>query len=343
MNTLQLTNSKQDIQRAGDLLKAGELVAIPTETVYGLAADALNGEAVARIFEAKGRPGDNPLIVHIADLSQVDDLTAFVPPVLEDLAKAFWPGPLTVILEKSDLIPDEVTAGLDTVAIRMPSHKDARAIIQAAGTPLAAPSANTSGMPSPTTAEHVLHDMDGKIAAVVDGGPCEVGVESTVLTLCTRVPRVLRPGKVTPEELFEVLGEVEVDDAVLGQLAEGAVAASPGMKYKHYSPNAEVYVLNGSAEGFAAYVNEKDPEKTAALVFDGEEELVSCRTLPFGEAGDPLTQAERLFDDLRRADELGVEEIYVRCPDAEGVGLAVLNRLLRAAEFRVIDVSHSLF
>ena len=263
MQTLKLTNSKQDIETAGKLLKDGELVAIPTETVYGLAADALNGEAVANIFKAKGRPMDNPLIVHIADLSQVDDLVAFVPPVLEDLAKAFWPGPLTVILEKSDLIPDEVSAGLDTVAIRMPSHPVARAIIKAAGTPLAAPSANTSGMPSPTTAAHVLHDMDGKISAVVDGGPCEVGVESTVLTLCTRVPRILRPGRVTPEDLFDVLGDVDVDDAVLGQLAEGAVAASPGMKYKHYSPKAEVYIVDGSAEGFAKYVNEKVAERAA--------------------------------------------------------------------------------
>ncbi len=344
MHTLELTNSKQDIQTAGKLLKDGELVAIPTETVYGLAADALNGEAVANIFKAKGRPMDNPLIVHIADLSQVDDLVAFVPPVLEDLAKAFWPGPLTVIMEKSDLIPDEVSAGLDTVAIRMPSHPVARAIIKAAGTPLAAPSANTSGMPSPTTAAHVLHDMDGKISAVVDGGPCEVGVESTVLTLCTRVPRILRPGRVTPEDLFDVLGEVEVDDAVLGQLAEGAVAASPGMKYKHYSPKAEVYIVDGSAEGFAKYVNEKvveraaDEAAVAALVFDGEESLVNCVTLPFGAEDDSLGQAEHLFDDLRRADELGVSDIYVRCPSAEGVGLAVMNRLLRAAEFRIINV-----
>ena len=344
MQTLKLTNSKQDIETAGKLLKDGELVAIPTETVYGLAADALNGEAVANIFKAKGRPMDNPLIVHIADLSQVDDLVAFVPPVLEDLAKAFWPGPLTVIMEKSDLIPDEVSAGLDTVAIRMPSHPVARAIIKAAGTPLAAPSANTSGMPSPTTAAHVLHDMDGKISAVVDGGPCEVGVESTVLTLCTRVPRILRPGRVTPEDLFDVLGDVDVDDAVLGQLAEGAVAASPGMKYKHYSPKAEVYIVDGSAEGFAKYVNEKVAERAAdeaavaALVFDGEESLVNCVTLPFGAEDDSLGQAEHLFDDLRRADELGVSDIYVRCPSAEGVGLAVMNRLLRAAEFRIINV-----
>ena len=344
MNTLQLNAEKQDIAKAGELLRNGELVAIPTETVYGLAADALNGEAVANIFKAKGRPMDNPLIVHIADLAQVDDLVAFVPPVLEDLAKAFWPGPLTVILEKSELIPDEVSAGLDTVAIRMPSHPVARAIIKAAGTPLAAPSANTSGMPSPTTAAHVMHDMDGKIAAVVDGGPCEVGVESTVLTLCTRVPRILRPGRVTPEDLFDVLGDVEVDDAVLGQLAEGAVAASPGMKYKHYSPKAEVYIVDGSAEGFAKYVNEKVAERAAeeaavaALVFDGEEALVNCVTLPFGAEDDSLGQAEHLFDDLRRADELGVSDIYVRCPSAEGVGLAVMNRLLRAAEFRIIEV-----
>ena len=344
MQTLKLTHSKQDIAKAGELLRNGELVAIPTETVYGLAADALNGEAVANIFKAKGRPMDNPLIVHIADLAQVDDLVAFVPPVLEDLAKAFWPGPLTVILEKSDLIPDEVSAGLDTVAIRMPSHPVARAIIQAAGTPLAAPSANTSGMPSPTTAAHVMHDMDGRIAAVVDGGPCEVGVESTVLTLCTRVPRILRPGRVTPEDLFDVLGDIEVDDAVLGQLAEGAVAASPGMKYKHYSPKAEVYIVDGSAEGFAKYVNEKVAERAAeeaavaALVFDGEEALVNCVTLPFGAEDDSLGQAEHLFDDLRRADELGVSDIYVRCPSAEGVGLAVMNRLLRAAEFRIIEV-----
>ena len=344
MTTKLLNNTKQDIATAGKLLKDGELVAIPTETVYGLAADALNGEAVANIFKAKGRPMDNPLIVHIADLSQVDDLVAFVPPVLEDLAKAFWPGPLTVILEKSDLIPDEVSAGLDTVAIRMPSHPVARAIIKAAGTPLAAPSANTSGMPSPTTAAHVLHDMDGKISAVVDGGPCEVGVESTVLTLCTRVPRILRPGRVTPEDLFDVLGDVDVDDAVLGQLAEGAVAASPGMKYKHYSPKAEVYIVDGSAEGFAKYVNEKVAERAAdeaavaALVFDGEESLVNCVTLPFGAEDDSLGQAEHLFDDLRRADELGVSDIYVRCPSAEGVGLAVMNRLLRAAEFRIINV-----
>lgn len=347
MKTQRLTSSKEDIQKAGALLKQGELVAIPTETVYGLAANALDGNAVSRIFEAKGRPGDNPLIVHVTSLKEVEDLVAFVPPVLEDLAKAFWPGPLTVILEKSDLIPPEVSAGLDTVAIRMPSKKCARDIIQAAGVPLAAPSANTSGLPSPTTAEHVLHDMDGKIAAVVDGGPSEVGVESTVLTLCTRVPRVLRPGKVTPEELFDVLGEVEVDDAVLGQLAEGAVAASPGMKYKHYSPNAEVYVVKGTAEEFAAFVNgrakalSEDPAKApvAALVFDGEEPLLQCGTLPFGKEEDPEGQAEHLFSDLRAADELGVQEIYVRCPAAEGVGLAVLNRLLRAAEFRILSAT----
>ncbi len=338
MKTERLTPN--DAARAGEILREGGLVAIPTETVYGLAANALDGEAVSHIFQAKGRPMDNPLIVHITELSQLEDwdLVAYVPPVVEDLAEAFWPGPLTIIMEKGAAIPDEVSAGLDTVAIRMPSHETARAIINAAGVPLAAPSANTSGKPSPTTADHVAEDMDGKIEAIVDGGASAVGVESTVLTLCTRKPRILRPGGVTPEMLEEVLGEVDIDDAVLGQLKAGQVAASPGMKYKHYSPNAEVYIVKGSLENFASFVNAKDPETTMALVFDGEEESVRCKTLPFGKEGDELAHANHLFYDLREADDLGVKEVYVRCPSDEGVGLAVMNRLLRAAEFRILEV-----
>lgn len=336
METKRLNREQADI--AGAILRNGGLVAIPTETVYGLAADAYNGDAVARIFAAKGRPMDNPLIVHISKLSQLEELVAYVPSALYDLADAFWPGPLTIILPKSERIPDEVSAGLDTVAVRMPSHPVARAVIDAAGTPLAAPSANTSGKPSPTTAEHVRDDLDGRIDAIVDGGPCEVGVESTVLTLCGRVPRILRPGRVTPDDLSEVLGEVEVDDAVLGQLKEGQVAASPGMKYKHYSPNAEVYIVRGPIDRFADFVNAQDPDSTLALVFTGEEDAVHCRTLPFGEKDDELAHAVYLFDDLRRADDLGVKNVYVRCPSYDGVGLAVMNRLLRAAEFRFIDV-----
>lgn len=336
MKTLQLTADQADI--AGEILRNGGLVAIPTETVYGLAANALNGAAVADIFKAKGRPMDNPLIVHIQDFSEIDRLTASVPPAAKALAAHFWPGPLTMILPKSDIIPDEVSAGLETVGIRMPQHPVARAVIRAAGVPLAAPSANTSGKPSPTTAAHVLHDMDGKIDAVVDGGPCAVGVESTVITLCTEVPRILRPGRVTPEELREVLGEVDIDDAVLGKLKKGERAASPGMKYKHYSPNANVIIVKGPLEGFAKFVNAQDPAVTAALVFDGEEREIRCTTLPFGQKGDELAHAETLFADLRKCDDIGIKTVYVRCPSSDGVGLAVMNRLLRAAEYQIIEV-----
>ncbi len=337
MKTEQLKPAQA--KRAGEILRNGGIVAIPTETVYGLAANALDGAAVAKVFQAKGRPMDNPLIVHITDLAALDDLAAYVPSSVYDLADAFWPGPLTIILEKSGLIPDEVSAGLDTVAIRMPSHPVARDIIKAAGVPLAAPSANTSGKPSPTTAQHVLDDMDGKIDAVVDGGPCSVGVESTVITLATRRPRVLRPGRVTPEELSAVLGEdVDIDDAVLNDLKEGQVAASPGMKYKHYSPNANVAIVTGSLEAFADYVNQQDPDTTAALVFDGEEHLLHCTCLPFGKEGDELAHANRLFAELRKCDDLGMKNVYVRCPGNSGVGLAVMNRLLRAAAFEIIKL-----
>lgn len=337
----KLLTSKQ-VNEAGDILKNGGLVGIPTETVYGLAANALDGKAVAKIFEAKGRPQDNPLIVHISKLSQLDDLVAFIPPVVYELADAFWPGPLTIIMEKSDIIPDEVSAGLPTVAIRMPSHPLARKIIDASGVPLAAPSANTSGKPSPTTAEHVMHDMDGKIDAVLDGGPCGVGVESTVITLCTRKPRLLRPGKVTPDELEDILGEVEIDDAVLGKLKEGERVASPGMKYKHYSPNADVTVVDAKTDEFRRFVNtvaEKNgASSVAALTFDGEENGFLCKTISFGEKDDDCAHAHKLFAALRECDDLGFSSVYVHCPSYDGVGLAVMNRLLRAAEFKVIKL-----
>lgn len=337
MQTLLLKGNQ--IDEAGAILRKGGLVAIPTETVYGLAANALDGSTVAKIFEAKGRPQDNPLIVHIADISEIDDLVAYVPPVLYDLADAFWPGPLTIILDKSDAVPDEVTAGLDTVAIRMPSHPVARKIIRAAGVPLAAPSANASGKPSPTTAAHVIKDMDGKIDAIVDGGPCEVGVESTVITLAARKPRLLRPGRITPEEIEEVIGdELAIDDAVLGRLKEGEKAASPGMKYKHYSPSADVIIVKGTLENFAKFVNERADEGVAALVFDGEEDKIECKAKNFGEENDDLAHAAKLFDALRACDDEGVSTLYVRCPGDEGVGLAVMNRLLRAADFKIEEV-----
>ena len=228
----------ENIARAAKLLAAGEVVAVPTETVYGLAANAYDKTAVRKIFSAKGRPQDNPLIVHIADFQDIYALVAEVPEAAKKLADAFWPGPLTVILPKSDKIPDAVS-GLATGAVRYPAHPVAQAVIQACGVPLAAPSANRSGSPSPTNAKYVLDDMDGRIPLILDGGGSQVGVESTVVTLATEVPRVLRPGGVTVEQLREVLGEVEVDDAVLHQLKAGETAASPGMKYKHYPPKAQ--------------------------------------------------------------------------------------------------------
>lgn len=339
MKTEMLT--EKDAERAGEILRDGGLVAIPTETVYGLAANALDGEAVSNIFKAKGRPMDNPLIVHVAKKEDVAPLVKEIPPLAFKLMDRFWPGPLTIIMPKSDLIPDEVSAGLDTVAIRMPSHPVARKIIEASSVPLAAPSANTSGKPSPTTAEHVYEDLVGKINAIVDGGACDVGVESTVITLCSEIPRLLRPGKVTPEELASVLGPIKVDDAVLHPLKDGAVVMSPGMKYKHYSPTANVIVVSGTLSDFRNYVNEKVLENKgniAALVFDGEETGLNCKTLSFGRKDSDTDHANRLFGALRKSDELGMDTVYVRCPSAEGVGLAVMNRLLRAAEFQVIEL-----
>lgn len=339
MKTQVLDKSQVDI--AAQILKNGGVVGIPTETVYGLAADALNGEAVKKIFQAKGRPMDNPLIVHIADYSDIEkyNLVSEIPESAEKLAKAFWPGPLTIIMKRTDVIPPEVSAGLDTVAIRFPAHPLAQQIIKAADTPLAAPSANLSGSPSPTTARHVLNDMDGRIDAVLDGGASEVGVESTVITLAADVPRVLRPGGVTVEELRKVLGDVEVDDAVIHQLKEGAVAASPGMKYKHYAPKANVLLLKGSDEAYISYVNAHAADDVCALCCDEDLLLMKVKTVSLGRRGDYLTHARHLFDCLRRIDEnKTIRTVYSRLPSVEGVGLAVYNRLIRAAGFEVIDL-----
>ena len=339
MKTLVL--DKTQINVAAELLKNGGVVGIPTETVYGLAADALNGEAVAKIFKAKGRPMDNPLIVHIADFGDIDrfGLVETIPESARLLAKHFWPGPLTMIMKRTDVIPNEVSAGLDTVAIRFPSHPVAQEIIRAANTPLAAPSANLSGSPSPTTARHVLNDMDGKIDAVLDGGASEVGVESTVITLAAGVPRVLRPGGVTVEELRGVLGEVEVDDAVLHQLKEGVAAASPGMKYKHYAPKANVILLKGADDEYIEYVNARAGDDVCALCCDEDLLSLKVKTVSLGRRGDYLTHARHLFDCLRGIDEnKTVLTVYSRLPSTEGVGLAVYNRLIRAAGFEAIDL-----
>lgn len=322
---------------AAALLNAGEVVGIPTETVYGLAANAFDEKAVAKIFRAKGRPQDNPLIVHIAEFGEIGELVSDIPETAKKLADAFCPGPLTVILPKSDKIPDAVSAGLSSVAIRMPSHPVARAVIRKARVPLAAPSANLSGSPSPTNAKYVFDDMQGRIPLILDGGSSQVGVESTVITLCGDVPRVLRPGGVTVEQLCTVLGEVEVDDAVLHQLKAGETAASPGMKYKHYAPRAEITIVRGTIEQFRDFVASKEQD-AFVLCFAGEE-IYFPHTVTYGAAENDSEQANRLFDALRELDEQGAKTVYARCPSLDGVGLAVYNRLIRAAGFHLTDLT----
>ncbi len=338
MQTLHLTHTEKDLDTAAALLREGAVVAIPTETVYGLAANALNGEAVASIFAAKDRPMDNPLIVHIASLKELTPLVKTVPATALSLAAAYWPGPLTMIFEKSDVIPPQVSAGLQTVAVRMPLHPIARQLIERSGCPLAAPSANRSGSPSPTDARRVAEDMDGRIAAIVDGGACDVGVESTVIDITGDRVRLLRPGAVTVEMLESIVGTVEVDQAVLHELKAGATAASPGMKYKHYAPRARVVLVKGSPRAYADYVNAHAGPGVAALCFDGEESLLQVPCFTYGKRRDAAAQAHRIFDALRCLDDAGIQIAYAACPSTEGVGLAVYNRLLRAAGFEVMEL-----
>lgn len=338
MNTIILSNTEEDIKKAAQLIKNGELVGMPTETVYGLAADALNGTAVANIFKAKGRPMDNPLIVHIAS---IDDITRFnlvsdFPKQAQILAEKFWPGPLTIIMPKSAVIPNEVSAGLETVAIRFPSHKTAQKLIEFAQTPIAAPSANLSGSPSPTTAQHVYNDMQGKIPAIIDGGECSVGVESTVISLAENPPRLLRPGGITLEQMQAVIGEITVDNAVLHKLEDNQKAASPGMKYKHYAPKANVTLLQGNAKQYAQFVNEHSNANVAALCYDEDIKNLNVITISMGKENDLDSQAHMLFDALRKIDEFkNITTVYARCPKPQGVGMAVYNRLIRAAGFEV--------
>lgn len=330
------------IREAAALIGAGQVVGFPTETVYGLGANALDGAAVQKIFSAKGRPGDNPLIVHIADLNQIEGLIQGpLPQAARDLAQAFWPGPLTMVLPKSRRVPPEVSAGLATVGIRMPSHPVARALIRWAGVPIAAPSANRSGRPSPTTAAHVLEDMDGKIPLILDGGPCGVGLESTVLDLCAQSPRVLRPGGVTPEMIAGVLGGVEVDGSVLRPLKEGEVARSPGMKYKHYAPKGRMTIVRGAGaqERIAQLYDQAQAagQRACILALEGHVGRYGHRRV-HSLGADAGAAAARLFADLRQMDQEGVERIFSEAVEASGLGLAVMNRMGRAAGFDLIDL-----
>lgn len=341
MKTELLLPTKENIEKSGRILREGGLVAIPTETVYGLAANALDGEAVKNIFAAKGRPMDNPLIVHISDFSQIEKfgLVSEIPEKAWRLAEKFWPGPLTIIMPKGKNIPDEVSAGLSTVALRFPVHPVAQAVIDAAGCPLAAPSANTSGSPSPTTSQHVMHDMSGKIPVILDGGMCEVGVESTVITVADGVPMLLRPGGITLEQLEEVIGKVEVSDAVLHKMKDGQKAESPGMKYKHYAPKANLILVKASDDKYIEFVNSKKSDSVGALCYDEDAALLDVQCFAYGEKDNYSQQANRLFDALRAIDETNLTTVYGRCPDTQGVAMAVYNRLIRAAGFEVIELA----
>lgn len=341
INTKLLSGSDNDISIAAKIINNGGLVAIPTETVYGLAADALNPKAVLNIFKAKGRPNDNPLIVHISELSQIQELTSDFNEKAQLIAKSFWPGPITIILPKTNIVPLCVTGGLDTVAIRMPSHPIARKLISKSGKPLAAPSANTAGKPSPTTANHVINDLNNKIDAIIDGGQCDVGLESTVITLALDKPRLLRPGKVTVDEIQNVIGEIDIDPAVIDRLKEGTKVSSPGMKYKHYSPKARVILIKGNKEQYIKYVNDHSSKNVAAICFNGEESLLkNVKSFPFGDEKDYKTQANLLFDILRQIDKSdNIDLVYSRCPEPKGIGLAVYNRLIRAAGFEMINLA----
>ena len=344
MKTELLPVTPEALARAGALIRSGELVAFPTETVYGLGADALNADAVKRIFEAKGRPGDNPLIVHISAIDQLRPLIATEPsPLARALMDACWPGPMTLIFPKSDLVPMAVTAGLDTVAVRYPAHPDARALIDAAQRPIAAPSANRSGRPSPTTAQHVWADMEGRIPMILDGGPCQVGLESTVIDVTGDVPRVLRPGGVTPEMIERICGAAQVDEAVMRPLKEGERPRSPGMKYRHYAPKGALTIVKGSAENVAEAINRLYDEAEAGgqkpLILALESHLPAYgdrQTLSLGP--DAEAMAHRMFDALRRADDLGAEVLFSEAVPDSGLGLAVMNRLGRAAAFHILEV-----
>lgn len=326
------------VRDAAAILRRGGLLGIPTETVYGLGADALNEDAVSRIFLAKGRPQDNPLIIHVPDASWLERYCRSVPPAAYQLAERFWPGPLTMILPRRDIVPLQTTGGLETVGVRCPNHPVTLAIIEAAGVPIAAPSGNTSGRPSPTTAPHMIEDMDGRIDGIVDGGPCTVGVESTIIDLTEDRPRLLRPGGITPEQLLDTLGDLVVDKAVTAQIDKDAVVKAPGMKYRHYAPQAPVTIVAGSREKAAAYIHRHFEPGDRVLCFHEELPLYAhCDPLAYGDEADAATLSAGLFAALRELDSPTVHHIYARCPVGGGIAYAVQNRLKKAAAFQIVD------
>ncbi|MCE5342371.1 MAG: threonylcarbamoyl-AMP synthase [Eubacteriales bacterium] len=344
METRVLAPTEAAIAEAARIIRGGGLVAFPTETVYGLGADALNGNAVQKIFEAKGRPGDNPLIVHVATPEAAQPL-CYIDERAQTLMRAFWPGPLTLLLPKKLVIPSQTNAGLPSVAVRMPNHPVALALLRACGVPVAAPSANVSGRPSPTTAGHVLQDMDGRIPLILDGGPCAVGLESTVLDMTAETPVIVRPGGVTREMLLAVLPRVDVAASVLRPLAEGEKAVSPGMMYRHYAPKGALTLVMGKPDDVRAtclklYREAMESQEKACILTHSEHALwyEGCDTLSIGSLAQPETVARELFSALRAMDDRQVRVILCEAVDTDGIGLAIMNRLYRAAAFCVLEV-----
>lgn len=334
----------EELKEASAVIRSGGLVAFPTETVYGLGGDATNPEASRKIYAAKGRPSDNPLIVHIADFSQLRNIVAEVPQEAEKLAEAFWPGPLTMILRKNDVIPYETTGGLDTVAIRMPSHPVARVFLQDSGCMIAAPSANTSGRPSPTTAQHVWEDLHGKIEILLDGGPVGIGIESTIVDLSEERPMILRPGFITQEMLSAVLGDVGVDPGLASENSKQPPKA-PGMRYRHYAPKADLTLVEGTMEEVISKINALTREAQAMgksvgvlATEENKDRYVADHVIVIGQRQDEAEIARHLFDVLRQFDDLQVDLIYSESFVAAGVGQAIMNRLLKAAGHKRIFV-----
>ena len=332
------------IKAAGEIIRQGGLVAFPTETVYGLGADACNADASRKIYEAKGRPSDNPLIVHIARFFDLEKIVKSVPPKAKLLSDAFWPGPLTIIVEKNDRIPYETTGGMDTVAVRMPDHPAALALIREGGGYIAAPSANTSGRPSPTLAEHVAEDLGGKIPMILDGGPVGIGIESTIVDLTEEIPMILRPGYITRDMLEKVIGEVRVDPGIIASDSARKPKA-PGMKYKHYAPRADLILVDGEE----ARVVEKMKELAAAAISEGKKVGIICtdetrssyqagQVISIGARSDEDAIAQHLYKILREFDDMDVDVIYSESFSTPRIGQAIMNRLLKAAGHQVIAV-----
>ena len=328
IQTVILTDGPKDIERAGEIIRNGGLVAFPTETVYGLGADALNLMAVSKTYRAKGRPSDNPMIVHIADKETLNDLALEVTPDMEKLMEAFWPGPMTLIVKRQPIIPDVTTGGLETVGIRFPSNPVAQALIKASGCPVAAPSANLSGKPSPTTSAHVKKDMMGRVDAIIDSSDCQHGIESTVIDMTGVIPMILRPGVITRTMMSEVLGKkVKLDPALNARVGEDFQPRSPGMKYKHYAPQAEMRIYSGI------------PEKVEAAIHEAEDQLIAeGRVVKVIKFKDEVTAAHDLFAKLRDADDQHVDVILAAALPEEGLGFSVMNRMLKSAGYNVIEV-----